>query len=324
MRSLLCVFFLFAAAVGTAAQETKEVDITALTAAAEAGDAASQVSLARLYRDGAGVEQDYARALELYSAAALQGDDDGSLGLGILYYHGLGVEKDAMTAVAHFRRAADQDNASAHNYLGHAYQSGVGVELSLDTAIEHYKRATGLGNAVSAAQLGQLYFLGTKEVKPDYTQSALYYTQALNLFRDAALEGGKVGRKFMLKQAGRLRLIFGTKIARQEAIPMEGQVFADLLAAMVEWGDNPSLGVMILMHKDGIALEKSEKDALKWLLISESIVKKAPHLEQIATMKAQLQESLPEAEKVWAAEQASAWTARVLPNMEKLGWESYD
>lgn len=323
MKRLFSVFLVLAVTF-TALAETEEVDIATLTEAAEAGDSVSQVSLARLYRDGIGVDKDYTKALALYKAAALQGSDDGSLGLGILYYHGLGVDKDPMTAVAHFRRAAEQNNASAMNYLGHAYQSGIGVELNLDAAIDHYKRATDLGNAVSATQLGQLYFLGTKEMKPDYTQSALFYTQALNLFRDMALEGGTVARKFMLKQAGRLRLVFGTKIARHEDIPMDGKAFAGLLAAMVEWGDNPSLGVMILMYKDGIALEKSEKDALKWLLISEAVVKKAPHLEQIADLKAALQNRLPEADKVWAQSEAEAWKARVLPAMVALGWEPYD
>lgn len=316
--------FLALAVTCTAAAETEEADIAALTEAADVGDATSQVSLARLYRDGIGVEQDYAKALALYKAAALQGSDGGSLGLGILYYHGLGVEKDPMTAVAHFRRAAEQNNASALNYLGHAYQSGVGVELNLDAAIDHYRRATELGNAVSATQLGQLYFLGTKEMKPDYTQSAQFYTQALNRFRDVALEGGKVGRKFMLKQAGRLRLVFGTKIARHEDIPMDGKAFAGLLAAMVEWGDNPSLGVMILMYKDGIALKKSERDALKWLLISEAVVKKAPHLEQIASLKQELESQLPEADVAWAKAEADAWKARVLPAMGQLDWEPYD
>ena len=82
--------------------------VSFLTRAAEAGSAEAQFELAKLYERGTGVEQDNARALELYNAAADQQFADAINDLGFLHYQGgLGLVADPKRALGYFERAAD-------------------------------------------------------------------------------------------------------------------------------------------------------------------------------------------------------------------------
>ena len=58
------------------------------------GDASAQRELAQRYYDGDGVEQDYAKAFELYSEAAEQGDAAAEFSVAYMYDFGEGVELD--------------------------------------------------------------------------------------------------------------------------------------------------------------------------------------------------------------------------------------
>jgi len=79
-----------------------------LTRASDAGSPEAQFELAKLYEQGVGVEQDSARALELYKASAAQDYADAINDLGFMYYQGaLGLPQDKQTALTYFERAAD-------------------------------------------------------------------------------------------------------------------------------------------------------------------------------------------------------------------------
>lgn len=69
-----------------------------ISAAAEAGHRAAQTELARMYRDGDGVAQDYARMMNWYAKAAEQGDVGAQLFLADGYGYGYGVEPDPVEA----------------------------------------------------------------------------------------------------------------------------------------------------------------------------------------------------------------------------------
>ena len=62
------------------------------------GDAQAQRELAQRYYDGEGVEQDYAKAFELYSEAAAQGDAEAQFSVAYMYDMGEGVELDDLKA----------------------------------------------------------------------------------------------------------------------------------------------------------------------------------------------------------------------------------
>lgn len=85
-----------------------EAAVAFLQRAADAGSPEAQFELAKLYERGTGVEQDNARALELYRAAADQDYADAINDLGFLHYQGgLGLPADPKRALTFFERAAD-------------------------------------------------------------------------------------------------------------------------------------------------------------------------------------------------------------------------
>lgn len=89
-----------------------------LTRAAEAGSPEAQFELAQLYEIGLGVEQDVARALELYRTAADADFADAINDLGFLYFQGgLGILPDREQGLRFFERAADLRHPQAmYNY----------------------------------------------------------------------------------------------------------------------------------------------------------------------------------------------------------------
>lgn len=85
-----------------------EAAVAFLQRAADAGSPEAQFELAKLYERGTGVDQDNARALDLYRAAADQDYADAINDLGFLHYQGgLGLPADPKRALTFFERAAD-------------------------------------------------------------------------------------------------------------------------------------------------------------------------------------------------------------------------
>lgn len=84
---------------------------------AELGDAEAQYNLGVMYDEGAGTEQDLARAAEWYRKAADQGFVDAQINLGMMYYHGQGFTRDHAEAAKWFKRAASQGDREAAVYL---------------------------------------------------------------------------------------------------------------------------------------------------------------------------------------------------------------
>jgi len=77
-------------------------------ALAEAGDTASQIALAGLYRGGIGGDIDLARAAYWYGQAAKSGDAVAQLNLAEMYEHGWGVARNKVAAYVWYQRAAVQ------------------------------------------------------------------------------------------------------------------------------------------------------------------------------------------------------------------------
>lgn len=120
-RSLLAVFVLFALlpATGSAladfASATSAYDGGDYATAfrewhrlAEAGDTASQIAIAGLYRGGIGRNVDMKRAAQWYEEAARAGDAIAQLNLAEMYERGWGVPRDKVTAFVWYQRAAAQ------------------------------------------------------------------------------------------------------------------------------------------------------------------------------------------------------------------------
>ncbi len=71
---------------------------SAVRTLAEQGDAGAQFALGTMYRDGQGVEQNYAEALRWWGEAAEQGVVDAQYALGNFYSGGTGIARDNIQA----------------------------------------------------------------------------------------------------------------------------------------------------------------------------------------------------------------------------------
>jgi TPR repeat protein len=85
--------------------------------AADNGVAMAMVGLARLYAEGLGVAQDYAKAREWLEKAADKGDAAAMVKLGWLYAEGLGVVQDYAKTREWLEKAADKGEAEATGAL---------------------------------------------------------------------------------------------------------------------------------------------------------------------------------------------------------------
>lgn len=84
---------------------------------AELGDAEAQYNLGVMYDEGAGIDQDLAKAVSWYRKAADQGFVDAQTNLGTMYYYGQGIPRDHAEAARWFKRAASQGDSEAAGYL---------------------------------------------------------------------------------------------------------------------------------------------------------------------------------------------------------------
>ena len=75
--------------------------------------AMAENNLGLMYLSGQGVEQDYAKAFELFQRSANQGYDWGMNNLGGLYEKGWGTEQDMAKALFLYREAATKGNEAA-------------------------------------------------------------------------------------------------------------------------------------------------------------------------------------------------------------------
>jgi hypothetical protein len=132
---------------------------------AELGDADAQYSLGVSYREGKGVDRDYAQAVVCWRRSAGQGHASAQSALGFMYASGQGISKDDARAVEWYRRAAEQGIARAQFNLGVLYGQGQGVAqdhveaykwMSLAAALEESAAARDrLAQQMTAAQIAE-------------------------------------------------------------------------------------------------------------------------------------------------------------------------
>lgn len=93
----------------------------------------------------------YMRAINLGHAEALNS-------LGILYLQGAGVEENYERALMLFQEAKKRGCASADRSLGFMYRTGRGVPMDLDRALEHYLAAEkAVSDAMTENEIGTIY-----------------------------------------------------------------------------------------------------------------------------------------------------------------------
>ena len=159
---------LYAAELGT--EQDYEEAAQWLEKSADAGYKYAQYALAGLYRDGKGVERDYAAARELYAKAVTF--PYAAYELAKLYRNGLGGEADEERATQYFRQAflgfqvmaARSPDDRLQYRIGWMLLHGVGTERDEAAALPWLDKAAQGGNPFAKYQLGKLLLTGAGEV----------------------------------------------------------------------------------------------------------------------------------------------------------------
>lgn len=128
--------------------------------AADAGNAAAEMGLGRLFAKGEGARQDYQEARQWYEKAAASGNAEAMVNLGFLYDNGFGVAQDYSQAMSWYRKAADAGNADAMGRIGLLYHEGLGVEKNNEQARQWYEKSSAKGSLRGMTNLGLLYQSG--------------------------------------------------------------------------------------------------------------------------------------------------------------------
>ncbi|MGH8728890.1 MAG: protein phosphatase 2C domain-containing protein [Burkholderiales bacterium] len=134
-------------------------------AEASAGDADSQLRVARALEKGRGTPKDLTQAMYWYRQAASQELAEAQYSLGVFLANGTGGVRDAAEAKTWYEKAAKQDHALAINNLGVLNQSGQDPAIDLEFSIQCYQRAAALGCELGQFNLGlaSMYGHGTAQ-----------------------------------------------------------------------------------------------------------------------------------------------------------------
>lgn len=117
---------------------------------------------AQKYYWGKGVDQDYAKALDLYLQAAQLGDTEAKYIAGGMFYKGIGTPINQKMAFNLLYGAAIQGNSTPHSQkiLGQLFLTGSTTPRNYAEARKWYTLAAENGDKESQSELAFLYFTG--------------------------------------------------------------------------------------------------------------------------------------------------------------------
>ncbi|WP_158966456.1 tetratricopeptide repeat protein [Paraglaciecola sp. L3A3] len=154
--------------------------------AAKLGHAQAQFSLAKMYQDGKGTDQNTSQAAHWYLQAAKQGHAQAQATLGFMYSKGTGIKQDYAQAVYWYHQAAEQGYMKAQYNLAYLYTVGQGTSKDQQKAAFWFEKAALQGDADAQNSLGKLYERGL-----GVNQDML---KAKNLYQQAADQGHQMAR----------------------------------------------------------------------------------------------------------------------------------
>ena len=174
--------------LGLGVLESKQEAIKWYTLSAEQGNADAQYDLAKLYEH----DKDFENANRWYKKAVRKENPNAIFSLGYNYFYGRGLEQNYAKALELFRKSAELDYPPAQNALGKFYQDGLIVEKDYNKAREYFEKAVEQGFAPAQANLGLMYKRSASGLLISYDQEK--YKKAVELFRSAANQGNPKGQ----------------------------------------------------------------------------------------------------------------------------------
>lgn len=145
--------------------------------AADQGYQAAVVNLGQMYLDGQAVEQDYAKAYQLFTDAAAAEEPAAYTALGWVYRAGVGVPQDYREAMYWYTRGADIGNDWAMTNIAELHQNGKGFPRDPQKAVEWYTRAAKSGELTAQTRLARMYQTGDG-IPKDFDQARFWYESA--------------------------------------------------------------------------------------------------------------------------------------------------
>ena len=131
-------------------------------------------------RDGNGVAQDQARAVQLFASVADAWPAARFL-LGRAYLLGEGVPRDPVRALTELTQAADSQNPQALLLLGSMHQQGQGTAVNLPQSLAFFRRSAELGEPAAMTMLGNLHQTGLAGAARDPVLALDWYRKAAAL-----------------------------------------------------------------------------------------------------------------------------------------------
>jgi TPR repeat protein len=240
---LMCVVtYLLAIASFAHAQSIPE-----LKSKAEDGDVQAQLTLAKAYHLGEGIEKDEMQAVHWWEKAAEHGDASAQINLGVAYSRGAGVPKNYVAAARWYTKAADQGNAEGQRGLALQYHLGEGVPKDDTEAIQWYTKAANQGNVQAQSDLAALYHLGGQGVPQDDAAAVKWWQKAAD--QGDATAQGNLGTAYGL----------GVGVPKDEAESVRWHTKA------AENGNAASQFTLGMFYVRGAGVPKDEAEGVKWL-----------------------------------------------------------
>jgi TPR repeat protein len=109
-----------------------------------------------IYRNGNGVNVNYAEAFTWYLKAAEQGHDKSQFYVAYFYHFGNGVAQNYHEALRWYLKAADHNDDAALCNIGSMYHNGEGVEKNYDEAKKWYIKAIAHGSYQAKKNLAKI------------------------------------------------------------------------------------------------------------------------------------------------------------------------
>lgn len=180
--------------LGLGVLESKQEAIKWYTMSAEQGNADGQFNLATIYEE----DNDIETANKWYKKAVRNKHPHAMYNLANNYRLGKGVEENHAKALELYKESADLGLPEAECALGTIYKEGLIVEKDYRKAREYYEKAVEQGFAPAQVNLGLMYKL-SKHYKM-FKENGCYYSdeesykKAVELFRLAANQGDAKGQ----------------------------------------------------------------------------------------------------------------------------------
>ena len=235
------------------------------------------LSLGNLYYYGQGVEEDTAKAQELFEAVIAEGCAEGYLGRGeiamtdedydtalecfnrvlegeeqiyiavatyyiaYMYQTGQGAEQDYKKTMEWFEKAADLGYGNAMNGIAYMYYSGQGVEQDYAKAMEWFEEAADLGDSYAMYYIAYMYQTG-QGAEQDLVKALEWYEKSADLGNTDAM--GSLGTYYLATQEYAKALGWFKKAA--------------------DLGNADAMDVIASMYENGIGVARNSEKAQEW------------------------------------------------------------